>query len=177
MNPGLSRNCHRGATLHATVTAPRGWKAGGAHRAGSQDTCVAVGQTGLGPPRVGVHDAGDVTPMTTSSTRTTPAEPTAAPAEPAIWFITNVDTEILALRTAIESLPDGFDRVRAAQPWTLDPLPSLDGARCVIVRLLRGRRAWEDGFDALRSDCVRRGIPFLAFAGEAVAGLPGDVAE
>ena len=168
MNPGLSRNCHRGATLHATVTAPRGWKAGGAHRAGSQDTCVAAGQTGLGPPRVGVHDAGDVTPMTTSSTRTTPAEPTAAPAEPAIWFITNVDTEILALRTAIESLPDGFDRVRAAQPWTLDPLPSLDGARCVIVRLLRGRRAWEDGFDALRSDCVRRGIPFLAFAGEAV---------
>ena len=110
---------------------------------------------------------GPISSEATAPTSTTPTSkgPTH---RPAIWFITNVDTEILALRTAIEALPEGFDRVRAAQPWTLDPLPSLDGTRCVIVRLLRGRRAWEDGFDALRSECLRRGIPFLAFAGEAV---------
>ncbi len=96
-----------------------------------------------------------------------------------IWYITNVDTEILALRTAIEALPDGFPRVRAGQPWTFDlgdlntPIDGVTGGgspqpTCMVVRLLRGRRAWQDGFDQLRSECVRRGIPFLAFAGEAV---------
>jgi len=57
-----------------------------------------------------------------------------------IWYITNVDTEVLALRTAIEGLPEGFHAVRAAQPWSVDGLPDLDGVRCVIVRLLRGAR-------------------------------------
>ena len=89
-----------------------------------------------------------------------------------ILYITNVDTEILALRTAIEALPIGFGGVRAAQPWTIDAKPELladlDTTRCVMVRLLRGRRSWEAGFDSLRAECLRRSIPFLAFAGEAV---------
>jgi cobaltochelatase CobN len=85
-----------------------------------------------------------------------------------ILFVTNVDTEVLALRTAIEALPPDFDGVRAAQPWTVDDVPVLDGARCVLVRLLRGRSGWADGFDALRAECAARGIPFLAFGGEAV---------
>ena len=85
-----------------------------------------------------------------------------------ILFVTNVDTEILALRTALEALPDGFEPVRAAQPWSVDGVPSLTDVRCVLVRLLRGRQAWPDGFDALRAQCVQRGVPFLAFAGEAV---------
>ncbi len=86
-----------------------------------------------------------------------------------IWYITNVDTEILALRVALESLPDEFPTVRGAQPWTFDHDRDLPGATCVIVRLLRGRRAWEDGLDRLRSTCQQRGIPLLAFAGEAIA--------
>src|SRR3954470_13111942 len=85
-----------------------------------------------------------------------------------IWFITNVDTEILALRVAVDALPDGFAPVRAAQPWTFDPDRDLGTASAVIVRLLRGRRAWEDGFDRLREICAQRNIPLLAFAGEAV---------
>jgi cobaltochelatase CobN len=85
-----------------------------------------------------------------------------------ILFVTNVDTEILALRTAAEGLPADFPAVRAAQPWTFDIDRDLDGATCVLVRLLRGRRAWEDGFDRLRAACVRLDIPLLAFAGEAV---------
>ena len=85
-----------------------------------------------------------------------------------ILFVTNVDTEILALRTALEALPQGFGPVRAAQPWTIDGIPDLEGVRCVLVRLLRGRRAWTEGFDELRRECESRGIPFLAFAGEAV---------
>lgn len=85
-----------------------------------------------------------------------------------ILFVTNVDTEILALRTAIEGLPAGFGPVRAAQPWTVDGIPELDGVRCVLVRLLRGRAAWPDGFDALVAECEARHIPFLAFGGEAL---------
>ncbi|HLM18566.1 MAG TPA: cobaltochelatase subunit CobN [Acidimicrobiia bacterium] len=85
-----------------------------------------------------------------------------------ILYVTNVDTEILALRTALEGLPDGFGAVRAAQPWTVEGLPDLDGVRCVLVRLLRGRGAWPEGFDALRGACEEHGIPFLAFGGEAV---------
>jgi len=85
-----------------------------------------------------------------------------------IRYITNVDTEILALRIAIESLPDGFPRVRAAQPWTFDVDRDLPGTTCVLVRLLGGRRAWEAEFDRLRATCLERGIPLLAFAGEAV---------
>ena len=35
-NPGLSRNCHRGATLHHATAC--GLEGGGEHRSGSQDT-------------------------------------------------------------------------------------------------------------------------------------------
>jgi cobaltochelatase CobN len=84
-----------------------------------------------------------------------------------IIYVTNVDTEVLALRTAIEALPDGFPPVRAAQPWSFDPERHLDGASAVIVRLLRGRQAWDD-FDRVRARCAEQAIPFLAFAGEAV---------
>ena len=85
-----------------------------------------------------------------------------------IWYITNVDTEVLALRTAIESLPEGFPPVRGAQPWALDGPLDLRSTSCVLIRLLRGRQAWEEGFDHLRSECLRLGIPLLAFGGEAV---------
>ena len=85
-----------------------------------------------------------------------------------IWYLTNVDTEVLALRVAVEALPPEFPRVRAGQPWSFDVSRDLPGATCVVVRLLRGRRAWEDGFDELRATCLERGIPLLAFAGEAV---------
>ena len=85
-----------------------------------------------------------------------------------IWYITNVDTEVLALRTALESLPEEFEGVRCAQPWSIDGPLDLREARCVMVRLLRGRQAWPAGFDELRSQCLRQGIPLLAFSGEAV---------
>jgi cobaltochelatase CobN len=94
-----------------------------------------------------------------------------------ILYITNVDTEILALRVAVEAMPDGFPAVRASQPWSFAADRDLEGVRCVIVRLLRGRRSWEEGFDALRDRCVRSGVPFLAFAGEAVPDLELTVAS
>jgi cobaltochelatase CobN len=85
-----------------------------------------------------------------------------------ILVLTNADTEILGLRAVVESLPPGFPPVRAANPARLDHSPSVDGADAVLVRLLGGRRAWERPLDELRRECVERGVPLLAFGGEAV---------
>ncbi|MDQ6798410.1 MAG: cobaltochelatase subunit CobN, partial [Actinomycetota bacterium] len=84
-----------------------------------------------------------------------------------ILVLTNADTEILALRSVVEGLPDGFPRVRAANPNHLDAAPDLDGVDVVLVRLLGGRRAWEVPFDELALRCARVRVPLLAFGGEA----------
>jgi len=84
-----------------------------------------------------------------------------------ILVLTTADTEILALRSVIEDLPDGFPDIRAANPSRLQPgEPDLDGVTCVLVRLLGGRQAWEAGFDDLAARCRERRIPLLAFGGE-----------
>ena len=84
-----------------------------------------------------------------------------------ILVLTTADTEILALRSIIEGLPDGFPTVRAANPAGLEVgQPGLDGVDCVLVRLLGGRSAWPDGFDDLRRRCQIDGVPLLAFGGE-----------
>ncbi|HEX6380215.1 MAG TPA: cobaltochelatase subunit CobN, partial [Acidimicrobiia bacterium] len=83
-----------------------------------------------------------------------------------ILFLSTADTEILALRAAIEMLPDGFPPVRAGSPAAMETAPSLDGVDAVIVRLLGGRRAWEAPFGELRRRCAERGVALLAFGGE-----------
>src|ERR1700678_463480 len=85
-----------------------------------------------------------------------------------IRLVLSTDTQVLALRTAVEALPGDFPRVTATTTWSEDPVGDLVGVRCVLVRLLGGRRAWPDGFDRLRAECLRRDVPLLAFAGEAV---------
>jgi cobaltochelatase CobN len=80
-----------------------------------------------------------------------------------ILVLTNADTEILALRSVVEGLPAGFPPVRAARPIDV---PALDGVSMVVIRLLGGRRAWEEQFDELRRRCLSAGIPLLAFGGE-----------
>ena len=85
-----------------------------------------------------------------------------------LLVLTNADTDLLALRSVLEGLPDGFPRVRAANPHQLDGPPDLEGVTCVLVRLLGGRRAWLEPFDALRAETARAGIPLLALGGEAV---------
>jgi cobaltochelatase CobN len=84
-----------------------------------------------------------------------------------ILFLSNADTDLLALRVAVESLPAGFPALRAGNPDRLATPPPLDGVDIVLVRLLSGRKAWEGPFDALRAGCVARRIPLLAFGGEA----------
>ena len=59
-----------------------------------------------------------------------------------ILVVTNNDLDLLALRAAVDELPDGFPAVRAFGGVALDPdgePPSLDGIRVVLVRLLKGR--------------------------------------
>ena len=84
-----------------------------------------------------------------------------------IHVIVSTHTDLLALRTAVEGLPKGFRRVSAATTWAADPVGDLQGASCVLVRLLGGRRAWAEGFDRLRAKCAGLGVALLAFSGEA----------
>jgi cobaltochelatase CobN len=84
-----------------------------------------------------------------------------------ILFLTNADTELLALRSIAEALPEGFPPLRAANPHRLAEAPDLDGVDAVLVRLLGGRRAWQPEFDRLAEACAACGVPLLAFGGEA----------
>jgi cobaltochelatase CobN len=83
-----------------------------------------------------------------------------------ILVLTTADTEILAVRAVMEDLPF---TVRAANPASLAAAPDLGGVDAVLVRLLGGRRAWEQPFDELRRRCVDSAIPLWAFGGEAQA--------
>ena len=87
-----------------------------------------------------------------------------------IVVIANNDLDLLALRAAVEDLPDGFPPVRAHGGVGLGPdtpVPDTDGARAVLVRLLKGRAAWEQPLDELRARCLAEGTALLVFGGEA----------
>lgn len=83
-----------------------------------------------------------------------------------ILFISNADTELLAARSIVDDLPDEID-VRWVNPERIDAAPELDDVQAVIVRLLGGARAWENGFETLRSECAERNIALIALGGEA----------
>jgi cobaltochelatase CobN len=86
-----------------------------------------------------------------------------------ILVIANNDLELLALRAAVDLLPEGFPAVRAHGGAHVDhamPVPALDGVDVVLVRLHKGRSAWPDGFDELRAACQEAGVALLAFGGE-----------
>ncbi|HET6954327.1 MAG TPA: cobaltochelatase subunit CobN [Acidimicrobiales bacterium] len=84
-----------------------------------------------------------------------------------ILFLSNADTELLALRSIQHRLPGGFPPVRAGHPSRLGGPPPLDGVTAAVVRLLGGRGAWEQPFDALRTACLAAGVPLVALGGEA----------
>ncbi|HXR55034.1 MAG TPA: cobaltochelatase subunit CobN [Acidimicrobiales bacterium] len=92
-----------------------------------------------------------------------------------ILFLTNADTELLCLRTLAEGLPEGLGPLRAANPERLGGVPSVEGVDLVAVRLLGGRRSWEEPFDRLVAACADASVPLLAFGGE--AWLDRELAE
>ncbi|WP_089721794.1 cobaltochelatase subunit CobN, partial [Candidatus Entotheonella palauensis] len=87
-----------------------------------------------------------------------------------IVYVTTADTEILALSRAVRELPDDFPALKVVNPnrmpETLTPEALIDGASMALVRLLGGRRAWEEGFDRLTQACIANSIPLLAWSGE-----------
>ncbi|WP_107657654.1 cobaltochelatase subunit CobN [Nocardia suismassiliense] len=75
-----------------------------------------------------------------------------------ILLLSTSDTDLLSARAS------GAE-YRWGNPARLlvDDLPALlDGADLVIVRILGGKRAWEDGLDAIRAS----GVPMVALGGE-----------
>jgi cobaltochelatase CobN len=84
-----------------------------------------------------------------------------------ILFLSNADTELLAVRSVVEDLPAEVPPVTWANPDRLAEAPDLAGVAMVVVRLLGGRRAWEDPLDRLADGCRRRGVPLVAVGGEA----------
>jgi cobaltochelatase CobN len=87
-----------------------------------------------------------------------------------IVFVTTADTEILALSRAVKDLPAGFPALKTVNPTRLPgstvPEELTAGASMVLVRLLGGRRAWQEGFARLALACRRSHIPLLAWSGE-----------
>ncbi|MDA5141686.1 cobaltochelatase subunit CobN [Streptomyces sp. AD681] len=81
-------------------------------------------------------------------------------ASPRILLLSTSDTDLLSARAA-----DGPVPYRFANPsrLPLDDLPALlDGVGLVVVRLLGGLRAWEEGLDLLLAD----GRPVVVLTGE-----------
>jgi cobaltochelatase CobN len=84
--------------------------------------------------------------------------------------LSHADTDLLAVTRALRELPDDFPEVRVANPAALASLDELlRDARVVVVRLLGGRRAWEDGVDELRRRATAAdgsGFALLLLGGE-----------
>jgi cobaltochelatase CobN len=79
-------------------------------------------------------------------------------AEPVILLLSTSDTDLLSARAS----GAGY-RLGNPARLLLDDLPALlDGTDLVVVRVLGGRRAWEQGLDAVRAS----GVPLVALGGE-----------
>jgi len=83
-----------------------------------------------------------------------------------ILFLSNVDTELLAMRSAVEDLPPDFPGIRWLSPERIDATPELDDVELVVVRLLGGVRSWEQGLADLRAACRAADVPLVAAGGE-----------
>ena len=90
-----------------------------------------------------------------------------------ILFITTADTDILTADRAVSSLPSGFPQVVGLNPSALrsesgestDVVSLARDAGVVVLRLLGGKRAMPDSFDALVRHCRGEGIPLIACPG------------
>jgi cobaltochelatase CobN len=76
-----------------------------------------------------------------------------------IVLLSTSDTDLLSARAS-----DGDYQLANPSRLDIDRLPALlDGATAVIVRILGGYRAWEDGIDAV----IASGVPAIIVGGEA----------
>ena len=91
-----------------------------------------------------------------------------------ILFITTADTDILTADRALAGLPEGFPPVAAVNPVSLargeghpdgDVMALASSSGAVVLRLLGGKRAMPETFDALVRHCRSEGIPLIACPG------------
>ena len=91
-----------------------------------------------------------------------------------ILFVTTADTDILTADRALAAMPAGFPRVAAVNPSAVsrdeertdsEILALASDAGAVVLRLLGGKRAMADDFDALVRHCRSEGIPLIACPG------------
>ncbi|WUH94149.1 cobaltochelatase subunit CobN [Streptomyces sp. NBC_00433] len=84
-----------------------------------------------------------------------------------VLLLSTADTDLLAARAAAAAHPDGA-AYRLGNPSRVDPqadLPGLlAGADLAVVRLLGGRRAWEEGLAVIAAS----GVPSVLLGGESV---------
>ncbi|MCL4434384.1 MAG: hypothetical protein M1399_06395, partial [Actinobacteria bacterium] len=63
-----------------------------------------------------------------------------------IMWVSNVDTDMLALRVAVEMLPAGMPSVRGIPASQPSPdAQQLPQASLVVIRLLGGSKSWSNG--------------------------------
>ena len=89
-----------------------------------------------------------------------------------ILFVTTADTDILTADRALAALPEGFPRVIAVNPASLESeevsgeiMASAAQSGAVVLRLLGGKRAMPETFDALVRFCRSEGTPLIACPG------------
>ena len=91
---------------------------------------------------------------------TTSTDSTETDVVPTVLLISTSDTDLLSARAS--GAPYRLANPNRVKPEGLADL--LDGVAIVVVRLLGGRRAWEEGLDALLAD----GRPVVVLSGEAL---------
>ncbi len=88
-----------------------------------------------------------------------------------LLVLSTADTDLLALRRAA---PGDYGPIEALNPARVDSERVAELAEAIRagrywaagLRLLGGRRAFPEGFDALRAACIDARVPFLAWPGE-----------
>ncbi|HWP49125.1 MAG TPA: cobaltochelatase subunit CobN [Candidatus Limnocylindrales bacterium] len=93
---------------------------------------------------------------------------------PMIIYLTHADTDLLTLSHVVRQLPDGFPRIQALNPKELKTTEAVDRylsihfpqAQLVILRLLGGKRSFEEGFEKIVRVCKENNIPLIACSGD-----------
>ena len=91
---------------------------------------------------------------------------------PMILFGSNADTELLAIRSAWDDLPDDLGEVRWFHPTGSTGFPSLDGRRARGGASARRGPPGRTGSTPCGSRARARGVPLVASGGEACSPIP-----
>ncbi|MCI0527915.1 MAG: hypothetical protein L0Y56_10810, partial [Nitrospira sp.] len=97
-----------------------------------------------------------------------------------VIYLTHADTDLLTLSHVVRQLPEGFPRIQALNPRELSTPEAVDKylstfqsdslrlsqVRLIILRLLGGKRSFEEGFEKIIQFCREKTIPLIACPGD-----------